>query len=155
MTDYREKDDLPEHDLTEEDSPEEGLPEGRLPKRLAEEDSPEDGPNSKVPILVGLRKWIIGALVLAIIGGLYWRLRSPTHVLGVSYVSDQSVTLWSTRALADLREGDDDPRANAPGLSWTYAREQVAQLTSFEAKRAGTLAEERTSTTSLSSVRCG
>jgi hypothetical protein len=39
-------------------------------------------------------------------------------------------------------EGVDDPRANFPGLTWTYTREQVAQLTSFEAKRAGNLAEE-------------
>jgi predicted NAD-dependent protein-ADP-ribosyltransferase YbiA (DUF1768 family) len=39
-------------------------------------------------------------------------------------------------------EGEDDPRAKAPGLSWGYTREQIAQLTSFEAKRAGTLAEE-------------
>jgi len=39
-------------------------------------------------------------------------------------------------------EGADDPRASFPGLIWKYTREQVAQLTSFEAKRAGTLAEE-------------
>jgi len=39
-------------------------------------------------------------------------------------------------------EGADDPRASFPGLTWRYTREQVAQLTSFEAKRAGTLAEE-------------
>ena len=39
-------------------------------------------------------------------------------------------------------ESDDDPRAKFPGLHWEYTREQVAQLTSFEAKKAGTLAEE-------------
>src|SRR5215831_15291998 len=39
-------------------------------------------------------------------------------------------------------EGDDDPRAKFPGLSWAQTREQVAQLVSFEAKKAGTLAEE-------------
>jgi hypothetical protein len=39
-------------------------------------------------------------------------------------------------------EGADDPRASFPGLTWKYTREQVAQLTSFEAKHAGTLAEE-------------
>jgi predicted NAD-dependent protein-ADP-ribosyltransferase YbiA (DUF1768 family) len=39
-------------------------------------------------------------------------------------------------------EGTDDPRASYAGLSWPYTREQVAQLTSFEAKRAGTFAEE-------------
>jgi predicted NAD-dependent protein-ADP-ribosyltransferase YbiA (DUF1768 family) len=40
------------------------------------------------------------------------------------------------------REGDDDPRARFPGLEWKYTREQVAQMTSFDAKAAGTLAEE-------------
>jgi predicted NAD-dependent protein-ADP-ribosyltransferase YbiA (DUF1768 family) len=39
-------------------------------------------------------------------------------------------------------EGTDDPRAKAPGLVWRYTREQVAQMTSFQAKDAGTLAEE-------------
>jgi len=39
-------------------------------------------------------------------------------------------------------EGDDDPRAKFPGLTWAYTRDQVAQLVSVEAKKAGTLAEE-------------
>jgi hypothetical protein len=39
-------------------------------------------------------------------------------------------------------EGEDDPRAKFPGLEWKYKREQVAEMTSFEAKSAGTLAEE-------------
>src|SRR5947199_6450250 len=39
-------------------------------------------------------------------------------------------------------EGDDDPRAKFPGLKWEYTRDQVARLISFEAKKAGTLAEE-------------
>src|SRR5207237_7413611 len=39
-------------------------------------------------------------------------------------------------------ESQDDPRAKFPGLKWKYTREQVAQMTSFEAKNAGTLAEE-------------
>lgn len=39
-------------------------------------------------------------------------------------------------------EGSDDPRAQFPGLTWNYTREQVSQLTSFEAKKAGALAEE-------------
>lgn len=39
-------------------------------------------------------------------------------------------------------EGPDDPRASFAGLTWPYTREQVAQLTSFEAKRAGTVAED-------------
>lgn len=37
-------------------------------------------------------------------------------------------------------EGNDDPRAKFPGLEWPYTREQVAQLSGFEAKRAGDLA---------------
>jgi hypothetical protein len=39
-------------------------------------------------------------------------------------------------------EGDDDPRATFPGLHWAYTREQVAQLTAFDAKRAGDAAEK-------------
>jgi predicted NAD-dependent protein-ADP-ribosyltransferase YbiA (DUF1768 family) len=39
-------------------------------------------------------------------------------------------------------EGDNDPRATFPGLKWPYTREQVAQLTGFDAKKAGTLAEK-------------
>lgn len=39
-------------------------------------------------------------------------------------------------------EGANDPRAKVSGLEWKYTRAQVAQLTSFEAKAAGTLGEE-------------
>lgn len=39
-------------------------------------------------------------------------------------------------------EGEDDPRAKFPGLEWKYTREEVAGMTSFEAKKAGDLAEE-------------
>jgi predicted NAD-dependent protein-ADP-ribosyltransferase YbiA (DUF1768 family) len=39
-------------------------------------------------------------------------------------------------------EGEDDPRRTFPGLEWKYTREQVSAMTSFEAKNAGTLAEE-------------
>jgi len=39
-------------------------------------------------------------------------------------------------------EDECEPRAQFPGIEWKYSREQVAQLTSFEAKRAGDLAEE-------------
>jgi predicted NAD-dependent protein-ADP-ribosyltransferase YbiA (DUF1768 family) len=39
-------------------------------------------------------------------------------------------------------EGGDDERARFPGLQWRHTRAQVAQMTSFEAKGAGTLAED-------------
>ena len=38
-------------------------------------------------------------------------------------------------------ESPDDERAKFPGIEWRYDREQVAQLTAFDAKRAGDLAE--------------
>src|SRR6266700_1640324 len=38
-------------------------------------------------------------------------------------------------------EGDHDPRATFPGLKWPYTREQVAQLSSFTAKKAGDFAD--------------
>jgi hypothetical protein len=39
-------------------------------------------------------------------------------------------------------EDKDDPRANFAGLKWLYTRDQVAAMTSFDAKKAGSLAEE-------------
>jgi len=39
-------------------------------------------------------------------------------------------------------EGPDDPRTKASGIEWKYTREQVAQMSAFDAKSAGTLAEE-------------
>lgn len=39
-------------------------------------------------------------------------------------------------------ENADDPRATFPGLQWDYTREQVAQLTAFDAKHAGDLASK-------------
>ena len=39
-------------------------------------------------------------------------------------------------------EGRDDPRATFPSLEWKYTREQVAQMVSFEANKAGALASE-------------
>ena len=39
-------------------------------------------------------------------------------------------------------ESADDPRAKFPGLTWASRRGQVAQMTAFEAKRAGDLAEK-------------
>lgn len=39
-------------------------------------------------------------------------------------------------------EGPDDPRALYRGIEWAHARDEVAQMTAFEAKAAGTLAEE-------------
>src|ERR1700693_4710211 len=38
-------------------------------------------------------------------------------------------------------EGRDDPRAAFPDIVWKHTRAQVAQMTAFEAKDAGTLAE--------------
>lgn len=39
-------------------------------------------------------------------------------------------------------ESGNDPRAKYPGLEWKYTREQVAGMTSFEAKKVGDVAEE-------------
>jgi len=39
-------------------------------------------------------------------------------------------------------EGPNDPRSRYQGIEWVHTRNQVAQMTAFEAKTAGTLAEE-------------
>jgi len=43
-------------------------------------------------------------------------------------------------------EGPDDSRATFPGIQWPYSREQVAQLTSFDAKHAGDIGEKNMQT---------
>lgn len=47
-------------------------------------------------------------------------------------------------------EGDSDPRASFPGLRWEYTRDQVAQMTGFDAKKAGALAERNMGKMSIS-----
>jgi predicted NAD-dependent protein-ADP-ribosyltransferase YbiA (DUF1768 family) len=49
-------------------------------------------------------------------------------------------------------EGTNDPRATFPGVEWKFTRAQVAQMTSFEAKDAGTLAEEHMRTMGITWV---
>ncbi len=39
-------------------------------------------------------------------------------------------------------EGSKDPRAQSTAVEWKYTRDEVAKMTAFEAKSAGTLAEE-------------
>jgi predicted NAD-dependent protein-ADP-ribosyltransferase YbiA (DUF1768 family) len=39
-------------------------------------------------------------------------------------------------------EGPGDARAQAPGIAWPHTRGEVAQMTAFDAKDAGTVAEE-------------
>src|SRR6266576_3216194 len=39
-------------------------------------------------------------------------------------------------------EGPEDPRAKFPGLTWPHTREEVSQMTAFEANRAGRAGEE-------------
>ena len=39
-------------------------------------------------------------------------------------------------------EGPRDPRALAPGIEWPHTRAEVAQMTAFDAKAAGTIAED-------------
>lgn len=39
-------------------------------------------------------------------------------------------------------EGPNDPRAKSKGIEWKFTREQVGQMVGFDAKAAGTLAEE-------------
>jgi predicted NAD-dependent protein-ADP-ribosyltransferase YbiA (DUF1768 family) len=43
-------------------------------------------------------------------------------------------------------EGPDDERAKAKGVKWKYTRDEVAQMTAFDAKAAGRVAEENMKT---------
>ncbi len=45
-----------------------------------------------------MRKWIIGAMLLLLAVGIYWRLRPKPAVLAEAYVGDASANVWSTTA---------------------------------------------------------
>jgi predicted NAD-dependent protein-ADP-ribosyltransferase YbiA (DUF1768 family) len=57
---------------------------------------------------------------------------TPFEFRGKRYASMEG--FWQ---MMKYPEGDDDERAEFPGLEWPYSRDEVAQLTAFEAKRAG------------------
>lgn len=57
---------------------------------------------------------------------------TPIEIDGVRYASVEG--FWQ---MMKYPEGPNDPRASAPGVTWTLTRAQVGQLTAFEAKRAG------------------
>ena len=60
---------------------------------------------------------------------------TPFEFHGKKYASLEG--FWQMMKYPD---GPDDPRAKAPGLEWKYKRDEVAELTSFEARKAGDLA---------------
>ena len=72
---------------------------------------------------------------------------TPFEFHGKRYASLEG--FWQTMKYP---EGTNDPRATFPGLQWAYTRDQVAQLSSFEAKRAGTLAEQNMKTMGITWV---
>ena len=62
---------------------------------------------------------------------------TPFELYGKRYASVEG--FWQMMLYP---EGPDDERAKDKRISWKFTREQVAQMTAFEAKSAGTLAEE-------------
>jgi hypothetical protein len=62
---------------------------------------------------------------------------TPFVFRGVKYASVEG--FWQMMLYP---EGPADPRAVFPGLTWPHTRTEVSQMTAFEAKAAGTLAEE-------------
>jgi predicted NAD-dependent protein-ADP-ribosyltransferase YbiA (DUF1768 family) len=61
---------------------------------------------------------------------------TPFEYRGRRYASLEG--FWQMMLYPESRK---DPRARFPGITWKHRREQVAQMTAFEAKAAGTLAE--------------
>lgn len=62
---------------------------------------------------------------------------TPFNFQGKRYASVEG--FWQMMLYPD---GPDDPRAVFPGVEWLFTRDQVAQMTAFEAKHAGELAEQ-------------
>ena len=76
---------------------------------------------------------------------------SKRHELGLLSNFAPTPFVFHRRSYASLEgfwqmmlypEGANDPRAKFPGLEWKHTRDEVARMTSFEAKKAGDLAEE-------------
>jgi hypothetical protein len=72
---------------------------------------------------------------------------TPFEFRGKRYASLEG--LWQMMLYP---EAPDDPRATFPGVVWKFTRSQVAQLVSFEAKAAGTLAEDNMKTMGITWV---
>jgi hypothetical protein len=79
---------------------------------------------------------------------------SKRHELGLLSNFAATPFLFRGRRYASLEgfwqmmlypEGPGDPRATFPGVSWPHTRQAVAEMTAFEAKAAGTLAERNMS----------
>jgi predicted NAD-dependent protein-ADP-ribosyltransferase YbiA (DUF1768 family) len=66
---------------------------------------------------------------------------TPITVEGESYASIEG--FWQ---MMKFPENQQDPRALFPGLVWPHTRAEVAQMSSFTAKKAGTIAEEHMKT---------
>ena len=75
---------------------------------------------------------------------------TPFDFQGRHYASVEG--FWQMMLYPD---GPDDPRAAFPGVEWAYSREQVAQMTAFEAKHAGELAEQNMVRTGITWVSFG
>ncbi len=72
---------------------------------------------------------------------------TPFTLRGKRYASLEG--FWQ---MMKFPEGTDDPRATFPGIQWPYTREQVAQLSSFEAKHAGDIGEKNMQTMGITWV---
>lgn len=66
---------------------------------------------------------------------------TPFELYGKRYASVEG--FWQMMLYP---EGPQDERAKARNVTWKFTREQVAQMTAFEAKSAGSLAEENMKT---------
>jgi predicted NAD-dependent protein-ADP-ribosyltransferase YbiA (DUF1768 family) len=58
------------------------------------------------------------------------------------FQSKQYASLEGFWQMMKYPEGPEDPRAKFAGLEWKYTRDEVAQLTAFDAKKAGDLASQ-------------
>src|SRR5438445_13622030 len=62
---------------------------------------------------------------------------TPFELYGKRYASVEG--FWQMMLYP---EGPDDPRAKFAGVAWAHSRDEVGQMTAWDAKNAGALAEE-------------
>jgi predicted NAD-dependent protein-ADP-ribosyltransferase YbiA (DUF1768 family) len=66
---------------------------------------------------------------------------TPFALYGKRYASVEG--FWQMMLYPD---GPDDPRAKFPGITWTHTRDEVGQMTAWDAKSAGDLGEQNMKT---------
>src|SRR5262249_52307840 len=119
------------------DAPKEELRDGRYPARWWAPVSKEGAPGWEILPQEAAAGEVILSKRQPGLGLLSNFAATPFEFHGKKYASVEG--FWQ---MMKFPEGPDDPRAKFAGLDWPNTREQVGQMTAFDAKHAGDVGSE-------------